>query len=355
MREQPKIAEPKKVLFLSFAPNHSSAISRLSDCRGANFTIETYQTNTDKVDVSISKRIFSADLVKALIYLARSDADAFWCWGLDSCFLGSIVSLLRPNTKIIWDITDINPHLLSKGPISSTLRSIEKLLIRRSSQLFLSSEAFYSEYYRNYIPRERVVVIENLLPQPPPAATPPPPSEMPIVIVYSGIFRSTRVLDVVRGVAEEMSGQVVFHLHGYPDRTIDSSYFDEVIRHKSIKYHGRFNPSELSEIYARAHVSWAMVDPEANDNERWLLNNRIYNGISFSRPVVSTKDTFSGNVVRSRKIGITCGLESRDISLALRNLFKDNMAEYNKLRDAMPPPTTAHLNGEYRAALSALL
>lgn len=355
MSHKYKSSRRKKALLFSFAPNHSSALNRVNDCRNGDFDIELYDDGTDKVNISIYKRIFSPKIIKAFAHLIKSDTDVLWCWGLDACIIGSIASVFKPNTRVVWDITDINPHLLKGGLISRALRFVEKILISRAALLLLTSEAFYSQYYAQYIAQKKVLVIENLLPGRPSLDLPPPPDAAPLIITYSGIFRSPSVLTLVRGVAEEMPDQIIFQLHGYPDRTIDPHFFDYIISHRSINYHGRFRPEALPSIYAESHLSWALVDPSANDNERWLLNNRIYNGVSFSRPVVATAGTFSGHLVKARGIGETCELTVAGACQMLRMLLKDNMSEYNKLRKAMPHPETAHLSGEYAKAIQRVL
>ncbi|NWF44267.1 glycosyltransferase family 4 protein [Hydrogenophaga sp. D2P1] len=315
-----------------------------------------YDSATDKVVETITQRIFSLKFPRLMLALLRTDATVLWAWGLDACFLVTFAALLKPNVRLIWDITDLNPRVLSGGWGARLLQKVEWMLLKRSDLLLLTSEAFYTNYYRGNIARDRVKVIENYLPGAPSSTLPPAPELPPFVIVYSGIFRSLAILNVLREVAEQMRGEVVFHLHGYPDRTIPPATFKQLIFGSPwIHFHGRFKQEDLAEIYAKAHLSWAFVDPEANDNERWLLTNRIYNAVAFGKLALTNRGVYVGDIVHERGIGVTCQLAVEDVITTIRGLAAENGARYAELTKAMPPPQSAYLAGHYCEAINSLL
>lgn len=345
-----------KVMLVSFAPDHSSSINRIHDCTGGNFDLEVYDTETNKVEESIAARVFSLKIPSLMTKLLRSDATVFWAWGLDACFIVTLAALIRRRVKLIWDITDINPRVLAQDRRARLLRAIEWTLLKRADLLLLTSDAFYTNYYLGHIDRVKVEIIENLLPGPPPDRLPPPPTGAPWRIVFTGIFRSPAVLRVLRRVADMMEGEVAVHLHGYPDRTFPADEFEEATTGSpSLRFHGRFKPNQLAEIYATAHLGWAFVDPEANDNEQWLLSNRIYNSVAFSRPALANDGTHVGAVVRARRIGATCRLEPSEIVDTIRELMADDGAKYAALVRNMPAPETAYLTGQYRTVIERLI
>ncbi len=344
-----------KVLLVSFAPRHSSSLNRIADCVGGSFDLQVYDSATDKVEETIFQRVFSLKFPKLFLALLRSDARVLWAWGLDACFLVTLVALFKPNVRLIWDITDLNPRVLAQGFLAALLRRIEWGLLKRADLLLLTSDAFYDNYYRGHVDINRVRVIENLLPGVPPDTFSAPPRFPPLVIVYSGIFRSLAVLRVLREVADLMQGDAIFHLHGYPDRTIPIEAFEQTIEGCSwIQFHGRFRPEELGGIYDGAHLTWAFVDPEDNDNERWLLTNRIYNAVAFGKPALANCDVHIGNVVRARRMGVTCPLQSKDIAAALKDIMANGGVLYEELVRSMPPPKSVYLAGHYRKVIESL-
>lgn len=347
---------PEKVLMVSLAPSHSSAINRVLDCSNGHFDLKVYKTAVDKVNANIASRL--VDYVKMFIYLLGSDAKLFWAWGLDACFVVTLAALFKPRKVLLWDITDINPALLKPGLKARILRFVERLLVKRANALTLSSSTFYERYYRGKIASDKVAVIENLLIKrsekiEPPATCPPMP---PCVIVYSGIIRTLRVIHLMAAVAKEMPDEVEFHVHGYPDRTIDQQALANIIAaHPNIFDLGRFKTDELRGIHSKAHLVWAFVDPELSDNEVWLLTNRIYNGVAFGRPVLTNAGTASGDIVEERALGLACVPTAEAIAGLLRSLMAQNGARYDELRVGMPPPSSAYLDGHYACLIERLL
>lgn len=346
----------EKVLLISFAPNHSSAINRVHDCSDASFELEVYQTDTDKVNESIFSRIFSLKYPLLILNLLRSDARVFWAWGLDACLVATLACLIKPRTLLLWDISDINVHLVKPGWKAKVLRFFERILLRRADGLLLTSPSFYSEYYAQWIEPQQVKIIENLLRGTPSPIVPPAIRTMPVVVVYSGIIRSLKIVKLMSAVARIMGDEVVFHIHGYPDRMIGEDALRTLIAGEpNIHYHGKFASSALQTIYADAHLIWGFVDPDASTNERWLLTNRIYNGVAFGRPVLTNADTTSGKIVSERHAGLACSIEPQAIADAIRHLMADDAAAYGQLQEKMPAPSSAYLDGHYARALSAVL
>lgn len=345
-----------KVLLISFAPKHSSSLNRIADCTDGRFDLEVYDSATDKVKETISNRVFSTKFPKLILALLRSDANVLWAWGLDACFLVTFAALLKPRVLLIWDISDLNPRVLAHGWKARVLRTIERRLLKRVDLLLLTSEAFFNNYYCGHIDRNRVKVVENFLPGIPPKTLPHAPPLTPCTIVYSGIFRSMTVLSVLKNVANIMQGEVEFHLHGYPDRTIPITTFEQLISESPwVHFHGRFKPEELEGIYTKAHLNWAFVDPDANDNERWLLTNRIYNAAAFGRPALANAGIYLGEVVCERRIGVTCHLVPDEIAATIRSLMANGGARYTALVKNMPPPQSVYLAGHYRDIIECLL
>ena len=114
----PKDNGMASVLFVSFAPAHSSHTRRMQDAAASNCTIEVYKTGIDKTRQSLLMRMITLDYLRLFISLLRSNHAVWWLWGADACFVGSLAKLIRRNKLLIWDLSDISRLFLMHGHLS---------------------------------------------------------------------------------------------------------------------------------------------------------------------------------------------------------------------------------------------
>jgi succinoglycan biosynthesis protein ExoL len=71
-----------------------------------------------------------------------------------------------------------------------------------------------------------------------------------------------------------------------------------------MRYDGEYvAPEDLARIYTDIHFNWC-VDLCGDDNSRWLLPNRLYEGGYFGIPAVAMSGHEAGKVVRERRWGV---------------------------------------------------
>lgn len=345
----------KDVFLVSLAPTHSSHVRRLNDAAGGSFRIFSVSVKGDKTQESIFRRIVTLKYFSLLYRLIVTKSDLLWLWGIDVCLIGSLVKIIKPQTVIVWDISDINSHFLGKGWKAAILRKIEMILIKKADCLFLTSLEFYNRYYKGKIDAQKVCVIENLLPISTDDDFSAPTNFVPFKIVYSGIFRSSKILTLIEDIARELDGIIVFELYGYPDKTIHSDIMTQLAKLKNVNYHGKFDLTLLPKIYQNCHLIFGMLDTEQSINESWLLPNRIYHAGAFGRPVIVNCGTFVGQTVEDRKLGITSECNAPDIIRHILNLVSNNHTYYKQLVDGIPREGSYFLSGQYRAAIENVL
>ena len=346
------------VLFISLAPSHSSATRRVLDCQNKDMSIDIYNTDIDKVSKPIFLRIISLDYLAVMYKILTTKSKVVWCWGADTCMIASMCFILFPFSRknLIWDISDINPAFLGDSFGAKILRRFETVLLKRADLIFLTSPWFYDKYYSKKIGRAKVRVIENFLPLPIVQPQNSPPISEKVVIVYSGIIRSISDIKLMLSVANKMPKQVEFHIHGYPDRNISNDFVREIrYSDSNVIYFERFSANDLPNIYAKAHLTWGFIDQEANENEQWLLTNRIYNAWAYRRPILTNAGTASGAAVETKRLGHACAPDADEICSFLRKLLADEGKMYGALCASMPPVEGAYLNGQYAYEIRTLL
>lgn len=344
-----------RVLFVTMAPHHLSAHRRLEDAVSDKFSVETYATDADKVKESIPSRLLSGRYVGVFLAILTTRAKVVWVWGHDVSFVGSLATALRPGLRLIWDISDVNPRLLGGGLGSAVLRFMERVLVRRANLLFLTSPTFYDRYYAPLIARTRVRIVENLHSHAQRAEVPAPPSKGPLRIVMAGIFRSPEVLRLIDECARLLGPQVVFDLYGYPGRGFPAELMEVLAANPQVRLMGAYDGSQFNEIYREAHLVWGFVDPTENDNEKWLLTNRIYDAMTQRRPILTNSGTASGDYVTAHRLGLAMPLSVDIVVAAIRPLLDPAGEPYHKLLAQMPDPSTGYMNGQYARAIEELL
>lgn len=342
-------------MFITFAPGHFSASRRVDDALSGRFVVEPLAVHGDKVAEAIGQRVFSGRYLGLFFAILRTRAKAVWVWGHDAGFVASLAALLRPDVRLIWDISDVNQHLLDSGVKGRALRLVERVLIRRAQRLFLTSSQFYDSYYARFVDRSRVRVVENRRSPRQQTVVRPAPATGPLRIVFAGIFRSPEVLRAIGEVARRLDG-VEFHLHGYPNRSVPEGLVDEIAAERpNVHLHGRYDAANIGVLYRPAHFVWGFVDPAENDNEKWLLSNRLYDAIVTRRPVITNSGTASGDYTLAHRLGIAVPMEADAIVKALAPYLDPGGAAYRALAAGMPEPATGYMSGEYARAIAEVL
>lgn len=343
------------VLFVSLAPQHMSAKRRLEDAQSTRFAIETYATDADKVKETIASRLVSGRYVGVFLAILTTRAKVAWVWGHDAGFVGSLAAALRPGLRLIWDISDVNPRLLGRGAGSALLRLAERLLVRRADRLFLTSPTFYDRYYATLVALDRVRIIENKHVMESQTEVDEPPTSGPLRIVMAGIFRSPEVLRLIDECSRRLGERAVFELYGYAGRGIAPQLMDTLANNPQVWLRGPYDGSQLRDIYRNAHLVWGFVDPDENDNEKWLLTNRIYDAITQQRPILTNIGTASGEYAAAQRVGLALPMTADAVVAAIEPLLEPAGNSYQALRAQMPDPATGYMRGYYAQAIEELL
>jgi hypothetical protein len=348
-----KDGAPLKMLFVSFANQHSTAVRKINQARKSRVDLSIYDTKIDKNRTTMRSRLLSGCYFRLFAKLIFSDANVWWLWGADACFIGSVAGVFRPSKAIIWDISDIHVAMLGESLSSRILRKIERMLIKRSNRLILSSGAFWTYHYKGWLPQKRVFVIENLLEGQPQKLHREAPEKV-LNVIYSGILRSDKLLALITDCARLCEGKVIFHLWGFFDVNVKQKVIEDIEESPYVRFHGEYPEEALPEIFADMHVTFGLVDVDADDNERWLLSNRLYQAGAFKCPIVSTKDSNVGKETISRRVGWVVDNDCLQLTELLRDLSEDKNKIYSSVLGSMPDESEFYFGEEYAHFFSSL-
>jgi succinoglycan biosynthesis protein ExoL len=276
-----------------------------------NFSLGTTE------DRRYGKRIFS--LIRAALLLGRTRLDVeepsvLLARNLDMALLALLYRKLRRlRSPLIYEVLDLPPLLTDTRWISRCLRWLERILLKRSQLLVVSSPEFLTSYFfhvQHY--RGRNLTVENKLPYLvggldllADSSTPRTTERHRWTIVWAGALKCRRSFELLISVATSLPEIVEVRLHGrFVGELNETDALRVVATIPNVKYIGEYKyPDDLSAVYAGADLNWCGDAVNKEGNSDWLLPNRLYEGGAFAVPAIIPAGTFAANAVEERGLG----------------------------------------------------
>jgi succinoglycan biosynthesis protein ExoL len=292
---------------------------------------------------------------------AVTRARVFYARNIDQLLLTLLARFITfSRAPVAYEVLDIPPILMQRGPLSTLLRAIERWCLRRIALLVVSSPAFHRNYYagvQKY--RGAWFLLENKLH--PSIAPPPPPVRRvaqhgrPWVVGYFGLIRGEATFALITRLAERLQGRVLFKFGGILT-TVDRTRFDEVLRRcPNIVYSGPYLPQQdLERLYRDVDFAWALDLEHTDHNSRWLMPCRFYEAGHFGVPCLAVHGFEVGNTIESHRIGWTFDAPLEE-SLA-RFFERLSVADYERIRGRLRSvPRSMFVAGDDVARLCTVL
>jgi succinoglycan biosynthesis protein ExoL len=283
------------------------SIENVAGCRTVDFGQTAHARFLKRIIVVVQKLI-SLRRYKALF----TDADVIIARNLDMLLIGTRGrSLCRPLPVLFYEVLDIHPLMLNKGPVGLALRWLERQLSRRVAAILTSSPAFVRHYFQ---PIARLTIpirlIENKVlhinEEMAPCEVPPPRRPgPPWVIAWFGTIRCTRSLRLLIELTQQNKGTIEVVIRGKPLKHLFGD-FERAIRDvPGIKFLGPYrNPQDLQAIYRNVHFNWAIDMFEEGLNSSWLLPNRVYEGGLYGAVPMTLASPETGRFLKQLGVGV---------------------------------------------------
>jgi len=256
------------------------------------------------VSGSLKARKHKTELAAADIILARNlDMLAV---AVLTCWLGGV------RTPIIYECLDIHRLLARQDLVGRVFRKLERLLLKRTAALWVSSPGFLRNHFEPYHGGHyEVEIIENrmtadggITPRPDPSDV--TPSGSPLRLGWFGNLRCNRSLELLERLAAKFGGDIKIYLRGYPALGEILDFQERMDANERIIYEGKYKaPDDLSTIYEQVDLVWSGDFMDAGMNSDWLLPNRIYEGGWFGCPPVVPLSSETGRLVDAKGTGFT--------------------------------------------------
>ena len=200
---------------------------------------------------------------------------------------------------------------------------LEKMLVKNTSGLVLTSRYFYEDFYRKkrVLPRKRIYIIDNKVNR---LLANMRPNEKRIsrgriVIGLVGLLRYRQPIELLLDFVKKRSESYVIECFG------DGIFRGLVESHvcENIRYHGSFkNPEELPDIYELIDLNYVVYD-SSTKNVCLAIPNKIFESAYFGVPIVCCEGTSVGKMAMELQIGKTVRIDSEDS-------FKDDLGAIDK-------------------------
>lgn len=139
-----------------------------------------------------------------------------------------------------------------------------------------------------------------------------------IHISYVGTLSKDRGVDQIIKAAKELP-DFHFTIAGYGP---DEQYFQELLNNchlKNLDFLGRVNYEQAKKINQRSDIMISLLNPEFN-NYKYATSTKIFEAFSFFKPVITTKNTASGNLVKKTSWGLTIDYNSTALINSLNDI-----------------------------------
>lgn len=227
----------------------------------------------------------------------------------------------RKRPSIIYEVSDIhgmalnNSRSISKIIIKKILYFLERIGMSVVDRLIVTSESFWSVYYKNMIPKESVIFLPNT------------PRESVFKefkfkqnerfrIGFIGKVRYKEQLKLLIDASEMADIDVLIAGNG-----ID---LDEIIEYckekKNVYIHGSYNyEKEIAALYGEIDCVYSMYDTKVQ-NVQIALPNRLYEAALCGLPLIVSSGTDLARIVENEKLGIV--VDDRDVNGLVEALLK---------------------------------
>ena len=247
------------------------------------------------------RQVFAGATLAAAARESLAAVDVIYARNLDmlACaFLAKRKAKL--DTPVIYESLDVHRLLTRSDVIGAVVRGLERMLLKRSAGLVVSSPGFIRNHFEKRYPGDyRAFLVENRLasgadygPRACARKSQAPEMVRPLRLGWVGNLRCRRSLDLLCQLADQFPDQLEIRLHGMPARTEVPVFEPLIDARANMTYFGRYHsPEDLSAIYDELDVVWAGDFMEAGYNSVWLLPNRIYEGGYYCTPSIAPAGT----------------------------------------------------------------
>jgi len=254
-----------------------------------------------------SLHLFPIWLVYAFIQLIIGNYDMIQPQNLDCMIPAFFSTKLAKRARIIYDLADFykDAYLIGMPIVGSSAALLERLLIRTSDALILSSERAILQVEEKNLPEKRMMfynspdvdfevnVNEKSLPN--------KTNRSKLTLFYPGLLNYDRVKPLIKVIKSVENLPVKIVIAGFGE-------YEDLVRrlsktNRQLTFLGYLSHKETLELGKRADLMLLTYDPSYINN-RIGLPNKLFEAMACGNLILAPRGTYMGEIVVREKIGI---------------------------------------------------
>jgi len=219
----------------------------------------------------------------------------------------------KTSVKIIYEVADLHRYIIDNQ--KDLLHKLVKWYLVRADRrleksyefLIETSEAFYDTYFKEFVPRDKVLYMPN----------------MPDLSIYDsykkkkegdftiGYIGGVRYKKQIHNLIEAARiCKVKLLIAGFEDEPVELEPICKA--DPNIEWVGRFNYAEQAPLlYGKCDVMYSVYDADMA-NVRVALPNKLYESVYCEMPIIVAKDTYLAEVVERWGVGLAVDHRTSD-------------------------------------------
>lgn len=242
---------------------------------------------------------------------------------IDMYFLYRLSSFaLRKQLKKVIEISDLI-YLHEKNNFFAKLfKFFEKIAFSKIDKVIFTSEKFYSNYYYKIYDRKYFILenkpLSNMLPK--------KIKKRKNKKVIIGIVGLLLQLETYKYLFDYIKNNKNFEVHIYGKGVYETEVKKYAEQNDNIKFFGSYNFfQDISKIYSSIDIIYMAYSSKIQSlNNKLALPNKLYEAMYFKVPIITSKNTYLGELVENFSIGHAIDYSNNnELRIALESiLFK---------------------------------
>jgi succinoglycan biosynthesis protein ExoL len=284
-----------------------------------------YRAHTDDITV-LGVLAHESYLTRVRVYLGAlprlrrnlGGADVAMVFSSEHVLLVRLATALSKSTlRVVREFGDVPRTVDGSGWIPALARSIERWGLRLSSAVMVTAEGFIESYLRSRMGYSGPVTMlpnKSDLPYRPDSEWIAPEEAGRLEILYPGLLRCRRSVDILLAVAEAAPDQISVTVCGH------NLTGREITERENFRFLGSFrSPEDLDLLYGGCHVVYSGYPYEPTRSNYALARTiRFHDSVIFGRPQIAHEGTADGTVVATEELGIA--IDPSDVDDAVRRI-----------------------------------